>query len=238
MRYLITGGCGFIGANLARDLLASGEDVTLLDNLFRAGSAENLSWLRSQGDLRFLHGDVRSRGDVEHAILESAPDVVFHLAGQVAMTTSIANPRLDFETNVIGGFNVLEAVRRLRPDALVTYSSTNKVYGELEYLSYEETASRYVTPDYPEGFDESLRLDFRSPYGCSKGAVDQYMLDYARVHGLSTVVFRHSSVFGDRQVGTYDQGWIGWFVQQALARRQGARKPRASRCATSCSPAT
>jgi CDP-paratose 2-epimerase len=225
MRYLITGGCGFIGANLASALLAAGEQVTVFDNLFRTSASENLSWLRGLAEFRFIHGDVRLAGDVDRAVVESEPDVVFHLAGQVAMTTSIANPRLDFETNVIGGFNVLEAVRRIRPGALVTYSSTNKVYGELAHIAYEETPTRYVAPAYPDGFDETLPLDFRSPYGCSKGAVDQYMLDYARVLGVSTVVFRHSSVFGDRQFGTYDQGWIGWFIQQALRRQAGSQNP-------------
>lgn len=221
MRYLITGGCGFIGANLARDVLEQGDDLTVFDNLSRAGTTDNLAWLRTIGDFRFAHGDIRAAGDVERIVAECRPDVVFHLAGQVAMTTSIQNSRLDFETNVVGGFNVLESVRRFAPEALVTYSSTNKVYGELEGLRYEESPTRYTTPEYPNGFDESLPLDFRSPYGCSKGAVDQYMLDYARIHGLQTVVFRHSSVFGDRQFSTLDQGWIGWFVERALQKGRG-----------------
>ncbi len=152
---------------------------------------------------------------------QTRPDVIFHLAGQVAMTTSIADPRLDFETNVVGGHNLLEAVRKLAPGTVVAYSSTNKVYGELEQYTYDETPTRYVVRDHERGFGEDVPLNFQSPYGCSKGAVDQYMLDYARMFGLRTIVFRHSSVFGGRQFSTCDQGWIGWFVQKALETREG-----------------
>jgi len=226
MRYLITGGCGFLGSNLASRVLADGDELFVLDNLYRSGTGQNLAWLREQGAFTFFHSDIRSAHDVERAVQLSRPDVVFHLAGQVAMTTSIENPRLDFETNVTGGINLLESVRRHAPQALVTYSSTNKVYGDLETLDYQEQRTRYVATAFPQGFSEDLRLDFRSPYGCSKGAVDQYMLDYARIYGLRTVVFRHSSVFGTRQFSTVDQGWIGWFVRQAVdARRAQGETP-------------
>ena len=221
MRFLITGGCGFLGSNLASEVLARGEELAVLDNLGRMGASDNLAWLRSRGELRHFHADTRSAHDVERVFQDFRPDVVFHLAGQVAMTTSIANPRLDFETNVVGGYNVLEATRKVRPEATVVYSSTNKVYGDLDQLRYEEAPTRYRVPDFPDGFDEALPLDFRSPYGCSKGAADQYMLDYARIFGLNTVVFRHSSIFGGRQFSTFDQGWVGWFVRQALLTRQG-----------------
>ena len=216
MRYLITGGTGFIGSNLARAVLGAGGDLTVFDNLRRHGSERNLAWLRSLGAFRFLHGDVRNPDDVDRAVREVRPDVVFHLAGQVAMTTSLDNPRLDFETNVGGGFNVLEAVRRHAPGAVLTYSSSNKVYGALAGVAYEEAPTRWVAKGWEQGFDESLPLDFRTPYGCSKGAVDQYFLDWARMYGLRTVVFRHSSVFGGRQYATYDQGWVGWFTGCAL----------------------
>ena len=216
MRYLITGGCGFIGSNLAAEALSRGARVTVLDNLSRTGSTENLAWLRTLGLQDFRCGDMRCRDDVEAAVRHAAPDVVFHVAGQVAMTTSLANPRLDFEVNVSGTLHLLEALRALAPDATVFFSSTNKVYGDLEQFAYEETSTRYVCPGYPQGFDEQVPLDFRSPYGCSKGAADQYMLDYRRQYGLRTVVFRHSSVYGGRQFSTSDQGWIGWFVDQAL----------------------
>lgn len=220
MKVLITGGCGFLGTNLASAALDRGWDLTVFDDLSRLGSERNLEWLRSRGaDFRFQKGDVRERAAVDALVRGLRPDVVFHLAGQVAMTTSIADPRLDFETNVGGGINVLEAVRAHRPHAAVVYSSTNKVYGDLECLDLVEEATRYRFAD-PEldahGLAEDVPLDFASPYGCSKGAVDQYMLDYARVFGLNTVVFRHSSFYGSRQFSTFDQGWIGWFVRQAI----------------------
>jgi len=221
MKLLITGGCGFLGSNLAAHALAKGYELTVFDNLYRDGSQANLSWLTSQGNFRFIHGDIRNAHDVAAAVRAVAPDAIFHLAGQVAMTTSIANPRMDFEVNALGSLNLLEAVRLHCPAAAVVYSSTNKVYGDLEQYAYSETATRYVCSDRPSGFDESTPLDFHSPYGCSKGAADQYMLDYARIFGLNTVVFRHSSMYGGRQFATYDQGWIGWFCQQAVAAKNG-----------------
>jgi CDP-paratose 2-epimerase len=157
-------------------------------------------------------------------VKEFEPDIIFHLAGQVAMTTSIANPRLDFEVNALGTLNVLEAVREYRPECGILYSSTNKVFGDLEYLEYEETPTRYVVPSHSNGFDESTILDFHSPYGCSKGAADQYLLDFHRIFGLKTVVFRHSSMYGGRQFATYDQGWVGWFCQKAMEIKQGKLK--------------
>jgi CDP-paratose 2-epimerase len=140
------------------------------------------------------------------------------------MTTSLDDPRRDFEINVLGGHNVLEAVRKFSPDTIVTYSSTNKVYGDLEDIEYVENPTRFVAKGFENGFDENLRLNFQSPYGCSKGATDQYMLDYARMYGLKTIVFRHSSIFGGRQFSTFDQGWIGWFVKQALDIKAGTLK--------------
>jgi CDP-paratose 2-epimerase len=216
--WLITGGCGFIGSNLADTLMSEGEEIVVLDNLSRGGSRENLSWLRDRHGqkLHFVAGDVRNENLVTHLIKEVKPIVLTHLAAQVAMTTSIKNPRLDFEVNVRGSINILEAVRLYSPETIVLYSSTNKVYGDLAWVEYEEQETRYVAPKYPEGFDETTPLDFYSPYSCSKGAADQYVLDYARVFGLQTVVFRHSSMYGGRQFATYDQGWIGWFCQKAL----------------------
>jgi len=220
MRYLITGGCGFLGSNLAREVLRQGHELVILDNLSRLGSSENADWLRAHGSFKLVTADVRYAADVDRCVIDYCPDVVFHLAGQVAMTTSIVDPRSDFETNVLGGFNILEAIRRYAPDAIVTYSSTNKVYGDLEWMDYYETPTRYSASDYPSGFSEALPLEFRSPYGCSKGTVDQYMQDYSRVFGLKTVVFRHSSMYGGRQFSTADQGWIGWFCEQALRQSQ------------------
>lgn len=224
MRYLITGGCGFIGSNLSAEVLRRNEELFVFDNLSRFGSEINFEWLKSQGEFQFFHSDVRNSNDIERVIKQVRPDVIFHLAGQVAMTTSIDNPRLDFETNTLGTINLLEAVRKFSAESIILYSSTNKVYGDLEYLDYEETSTRYICADFPNGFDETLRLDFRSPYGCSKGAADQYLLDYYRMFGIRTVVFRHSSMYGGRQFATYDQGWVGWFCQKALEVKEGKLK--------------
>lgn len=221
MKLLITGGCGFLGSNLASHAIRNGWETTLFDSLHRNGAVENLAWLRGQGEFRFVHGDIRNRNDVNRVVAGILPDAVFHLAGQVAMTTSIDNCRMDFEVNAGGSFNLLEAVRDHAPEAAVLYSSTNKVYGDLEQYGYRETGTRYECVDRPAGFDESTPLEFHSPYGCSKGAADQYMLDFARIFGLKTVVFRHSSMYGGRQFATYDQGWIGWFCGQALETKAG-----------------
>jgi len=215
MKLLITGGCGFLGSNLAADAIARGDDLVVFDSLYRSGSRENLAWLQNQGRFRFEHGDIRNQNDITRIVQDFKADAIFHLAGQVAMTTSIANPRMDFEVNVMGTLNLLEAVRQHVPQAIVVYSSTNKVYGDLEQYTYRETETRYECIDQPNGFDEKTQLDFHSPYGCSKGAADQYMLDYARIFGLRTVVFRHSSMYGGRQFATYDQGWVGWFCEKA-----------------------
>lgn len=218
MRWLITGGCGFLGSNVADACLSRGDEVVILDNLSRVGSEQNLRWLRARhgADWRMVEGDIRNADLVAAVIQEHQPRAIAHLAGQVAMTTSLANPRLDFEVNALGALNVLEAARLHSPETIVLYSSTNKVYGDLEWVRYEETPTRYVAPDFPDGFDESLPLCFASPYGCSKGSADQYMLDYARMFGVRAIVFRHSSMYGGRQYATFDQGWLGWFCMQAL----------------------
>lgn len=216
MKYLITGGCGFIGSNLAAEVLKRGEELVVFDNLFRHGSSQNLDWLKQKGEFTYYPYDIRNTNDVETVIQKEKPDVVFHLAGQVAMTTSIQNPRLDFEINAFGTFNLLDSIRKYSPNTMVLYSSTNKVYGDFENLTFEEKESRYECKEYPHGFDESIPLDFHSPYGCSKGSADQYLLDYYRIHGIKTVVFRHSSMYGGNQHATIDQGWIGWFCQKAL----------------------
>lgn len=224
MKLLITGGCGFLGSNLASDALARGDELVIFDNLYRNGSRDNLLWLQGQGDFVFEHGDIRNYNDISRIVQNFKPDVIFHLAGQVAMTTSIANSRMDFEVNVLGSYNLLEAVRHFSSDAIVIYSSTNKVYGDLEQYTYTESSTRFECVEKPAGFNEKTPLEFHSPYGCSKGAADQYMLDYARIFGLKTVVFRHSSMYGGRQFATYDQGWIGWFCQKAVETSKGLLK--------------
>jgi CDP-paratose 2-epimerase len=221
MNALITGGAGFVGSNLAAHLLAKGETVTVFDSLARHGASENLAWLRSLGLTEFLHGDIRNAFDVEQTIKNVRPDAIFHLAGQVAMTTSMQSPRRDFEINVLGSINVLEAVRQYTPATAIIYASSNKVYGNLDHLDLVEAATRYQ-PRNPatKGVDEATAIEFHTPYGCSKGAADQYMLDYARGFGLNTVVFRHSTIYGGRQFATYDQGWVGWFCRQAIESKQ------------------
>jgi CDP-paratose 2-epimerase len=227
-RWIVTGGCGFIGANLAASLLDEGHDVVALDTLVRVGSSENLAWLEERarrpgaGKLVHLRADTRSRTDVEDAFRKHGKGLtaVAHLAGQVAMTTSIERPRYDFEVNVQGAINVLEAIRDHAPAAIVMFSSTNKVYGDLARVPAVEAPTRWTLPGHPRGLDESVPLDFQSPYACSKGAADQYFLDYHRMYGLRTMVFRHSSIYGGRQYATYDQGWVGWFCAEVLRQQR------------------
>jgi len=212
MRLLITGGCGFIGCNAASRFKSLGHDVTVLDNLSRPGSGRNLEWLKEGGDIRFEWGDVRDAARVGSVVREGRYGAVIHLAGQVAVTTSVVDPRTDFEVNASGTLNVLEAVRSWSPDSIVLFSSTNKVYGKLGELRVLDTPKRCTLPDLPDGVGESQPLDFHSPYGCSKGAADQYIVDYARIYGLRTVNFRQSCIYGTRQLGVEDQGWVAWFA--------------------------
>lgn len=218
---LVTGGCGFLGSNIASHFLKNGSKVVVIDALYREGSSLNLEWLRSidaQKKFHFIKGDLADQFLVRSAYQEHGPfDYICHLGGQVAMTTSLSDPRRDLNTNIIGTFNVLEATRAYSPDALIAYSSTNKVYGDLEDFDYHEGETRYNLGSHPYGFDEQTPLDFASPYGCSKGSADQYVRDWHRNYGLKTVVFRHSSIYGGRQFSTFDQGWIGWFCKNAQA---------------------
>ncbi len=229
MKILITGGCGFLGSNLAASHLDRGEEVVIADALFRQGTHANLEWLQSRatGTLHFHEMDIAEPALVDEIFEEHGPfDFICHVAGQVAMTTSLEDPRRDLMTNILGTFNVLEATRRFSPRALVAYSSTNKVYGDLEHLDYFETPTRYTLPAFPGGIPETLPLDFSTPYGCSKGSADQYVRDWSRVYGLSTVVFRHSSIYGGRQFASFDQGWIGWFCQKAIEQSNAAAEGR------------
>ena len=220
MKLLINGGCGFLGSNLASHAIECGYNVTIFDNMSRLGSSLNKNWLETLGKFNFVHGDTRNKNDVENTIKAGQFDIIFHLAGQVTMTKSITDPYKDFEINALGAVNVLEAIRKYSPQTGIIFSSTNKVYGDLEQYTYEETPTRYICKEFPNGFDESVPLDFRSPYGCSKGCADQYMLDFSRIYGIKSVVFRHSSMYGSRQFATYDQGWVGWFVAKALEKVQ------------------
>lgn len=212
---LITGGAGFIGCNSADHFLRRGHQVTVYDNLTRKGGRSNLEWLHAQhgGDrLRVIEADIRDYDRLAAAMSVASPDVVLHLAGQVAVTSSVVDPREDFEINALGTFNVLEAVRHNAPGAAVLYASTNKVYGGMEEVGIIRRGDRYAYADYPHGTPESFPLDFHSPYGCSKGAGDQYTRDYARIYGLRTLVLRQSCIYGQRQFGVEDQGWVAHFV--------------------------
>ncbi len=214
MRYLITGGAGFIGSNTAYKLLSQGHQVVLVDDLSRVGSRKNLDWLRREyGEVSFHNQDVRDYKGLCNVIsAHHDSEVIVHLAAQVAVTTSVVNPREDLEINALGTFNLLEAVREEGIDPVIIYSSTNKVYGATETLKVVEAPTRYKYDDLQNGVDEGTPLDFHSPYGCSKGAADQYVRDYHRIYGLRTVVFRQSCIYGPRQFGVEDQGWLAWFV--------------------------
>lgn len=220
-KHLIVGGAGFIGSNLARRLLELGEETVAADNFNRRGSADNMRWLRDEYPaLKFEHCDIRLRSDVD-ALFRAHRDAaaVYHLAAQVAVTASVRDPQTDFEINAIGAFNVLEALRAMDDPPVFLLASTNKVYGGMEHIAVRETETRYEFADCPGGIDEQCPLDFHSPYGCSKGAADQYARDYARIYGLKTVVFRQSAIYGPRQFGIEDQGWAAWFSIAALKNR-------------------
>jgi CDP-paratose 2-epimerase len=214
---LVTGGAGFVGSNLVHSLLRDGHPVTILDSLARRGSEQNLAWLRrqnSRGLLRFIHGDVRNAEDSRTAAKDA--DIIYHLAGQVAVTTSVEDPRTDFEVNALGTFNMLEAARSSGRKPIFVFTSTNKVYGGMEEVAVTEGSRSYSYRDFPDGIPESQPLDFHSPYGCSKGAGDQYVRDYNRIYGLATVVFRMSCIYGPRQFGNEDQGWVAHFMIAAM----------------------
>ena len=212
-KIIVTGGAGFIGCNAASRYLKQGHRVVVIDNLSRTGTQRNLEWLQSQGDLEFCKSDIRHAAEM-NAIFEQHADAdcILHLAGQVAVTTSVTDPREDFEINALGSFNVLEAARNARVTCPILYSSTNKVYGGLEDLKVVQDQRIYRLADRPLGVPEEQPLDFHSPYGCSKGAADQYFRDYHRIYGLKTVVFRQSCIYGYRQFGVEDQGWVAWFM--------------------------
>ncbi len=221
LNYLVTGGAGFIGSNYVHRLLERGENVTIYDNLSRAGAPKNLSWLEQtfgKDAFRLVVGDVRNADLL--AVTAQNMDVIAHLAGQVAVTTSVINPREDFECNALGTFNALEAARLSGRNPIFLFASTNKVYGGMEDVAIMEDATRWRYTDLPDGCSESQPLDFHSPYGCSKGTGDQYVRDYARIYGLRSVVFRQSCIYGPRQFGVEDQGWLAWMTIAAVTGRQ------------------
>jgi CDP-paratose 2-epimerase len=216
-RILVTGGAGFIGSNLVHHLVTAGHEVTIFDNLSRRGAVANLEWLRTglSDHFHFVQGDVRDWDAVQRAA--AGVEQIYHLASQVAVTSSVIDPREDFEINALGTLNVLEAARLVGHDPIFIYASTNKVYGGMEEVGILEDRSRYRYRDFPLGVPESAPLDFHSPYGCSKGTGDQYTRDYARIYSLRTVVLRQSCIYGPRQFGIEDQGWVAYLLIAATS---------------------
>lgn len=216
MKVLVTGGAGFIGTNLVAHLLGAGHDVLALDNLSRRGVGRNVEWLRQCYGRRYrlMEADVRDPDAVRQAV--QGAERIYHLAAQVAVTTSVADPVTDFQVNAAGTINVLEAARHSDAHPILLYTSTNKVYGGMEDLEPMDLGSRYAYRDLPAGISEGRPLDFHSPYGCSKGAADQYVHDYARIYGLRTIVFRMSCIYGLHQFGSEDQGWVAHFIISAV----------------------
>ncbi len=213
MKVLITGGAGFIGINSAERFLKEGHEVIIFDNLSRKGAGKNLEWLEQRAKFTFLKGDIRDFRQVKACFTDcKGIDVVLHMAAQVAVTLSVSDPREDFEINALGTFNICEGVRRFRPEAVLLNASTNKVYGAMDDLEVVEKEGKYRYKSLPRGIPEDRTLDFHSPYGCSKGAADQYVVDYARIYGLRTVDFRQSCIYGPRQFGVEDQGWVAHFT--------------------------
>lgn len=218
MKVIISGVAGFIGVHTAAHFLREGDAVVGFDNLSRRGSAQNLEWLkRLEGDFTFVQADLRDE-EAMHGLLErhASAKAILHLGGQVAVTSSVANPREDFESNALGTLNLLEAARRSCPQAAFLFASTNKVYGEAHHLHVGEQNGRYAYIHAPSGVSEEAPLDFYSPYGCSKGCADQYVRDYGRIYGMPTIVFRQSCIYGTRQFGVEDQGWVAWFTIATL----------------------
>ncbi len=216
---LITGGAGFIGANAAVYFATRGWRVAVLDSLVRPGSKENLEWIQGQVPVRFIQADIRDMAVVENIVRELKPAVVLHLAAQVAVTRAIEEPAEDFAVNACGTVNLLEALRRFSSDTLVIFASTNKVYGDMHQQQVQLVDSKYILSFFADGVDELQPTDFCSPYGCSKGTADRYISEYSRTYGLKTVIFRQSCIYGPRQFGCNDQGWVAWFIIAAILGR-------------------
>lgn len=220
MNILITGGAGFVGCNVANYYLNRKCSVEIFDNLSRKGTTYNYQWLKGnhKNNFSFVKGDIRTDIDKLKTAVTRA-EIVFHFAAQVAVTTSIIDPKEDFEVNAKGTLNVLEAIRETGSKPILIFSSTNKVYGDLEKLTIIEKSKRFDFKDRLFAVNEEAPLDFHSPYGCSKGCADQYVRDYSRIYGLRTIIFRKSCIYGERQFGIEDQGWVAWFIIASILNR-------------------
>lgn len=218
MNILITGGAGFIGINTAIYYAKKGHTISIFDNLSRKGANKNLEFIESlyPKNIKFIYGDIRIIYDVSKCFVNYEYDIIFHFAAQVAVTTSVENPFEDFEINARGTFNLLECIRKTKSKAILLYTSTNKVYGGMSHLNIIEKDNKYLYADLKDGINEDFPLDFHSPYGCSKGSADQYVRDYSRIYGIKSIIFRQSCIYGYRQFGVEDQGWVAWFTIAAV----------------------
>jgi len=214
--FLITGGCGFVGTNLTLNLLKKGKKIIIIDNFSKPQSYINYKFLKKKKNIIFFKKSIFDKKFIFKTIRKYKPDTIFHLAGQVAMSKSLIDPLKDFYDNAVGTVFLLEAVRLFSKKTKIIYASSNKVYGDLSNFKIKKEKTRYSSVDYKNGFTENLALNFKTPYGCSKGSADQYVLDYSRIYKINTTVFRHSTIYGGRQFFTYDQGWLGWFSAQAF----------------------
>ena len=221
---LITGGTGFIGSNLGIKLSKEKNyKITVVDNLSREGSEKNKLVLTGE-NIVFINTDVRNYSEIEKMIIDNQFDYIFHFAAQVAMTDSIQNPKEDMEINFLSTFNLLESIRKFSKETVLVYTSSNKVYGDLGWDKFTKNDTRYMSTIFPHGYDESSRIDFSGPYGCSKGSADLYALDYYKTYGVKSVVLRLSTIYGPNQYATENQGWIGWFINEAI-RQRNQNKP-------------
>jgi len=228
MFFLITGGCGFVGTNLALSLLKKRKKIIIIDNLSKQQSFLNYKLLKKKKNIIFFKKSICDKKFIFKTIEKYKPITIFHLAGQVAMSKSLIHPLKDFYDNVVGTVFLLEAVRLFSKKTKIIYASSNKVYGDLLNFKIIKEKTRYISADYKNGFSENFALDFKTPYGCSKGSADQYVLDYSRIFKIKTTVFRHSTIYGCRQFFTYDQGWLGWFCSQAFKQNKFDKKNKFS----------
>ena len=219
-KIFITGGAGFIGSNAALYFYKKKWQVYVFDNLSRKGTYFNIKWLKKNTNVQFIRGDIRKFNELSKTLSNINPNVIIHCAGQVAVTTSFLNPREDFEINALGNLNVLESIRVNKLKSTVIYTSTNKVYGNLGSNKVKIDKNRYIYKNNIKGIDEENKTDFHSPYGCSKGAADQYVRDYSRMYGINSYVLRQSCIYGPNQFGIEDQGWLAWFVIASILEKK------------------
>ena len=218
-KILITGGAGFIGTNATINFINKGWKVSIIDNLSKFGTDNNLRYLKKNYLFKFYKIDIRNTKKIDQLFKKNSYDMVLHLAGQVAVTKSLKKPKEDFEINALGTINILEALRKYNKKAFFLNASTNKVYGNMGNVKLSVKKKKYQYKNYPKGIDESFPIDFHSPYGCSKGSAEQYVIDYARAYGLKTTSFRQSCIYGAHQHGIEDHGWIAWFIIAILLKK-------------------